>query len=617
MKRNENNKTIPSILVWLLVFVSLLFVTNLLKESVIKEEIPYSEFKKLVREGKIKSVVITSDNIRGEYEYIDNEGNRKYKRFVTVPIEDPDLIKLLDEKNVIYKAQQGSRWWWVFVNNFLPLILLVAVWWFLFFRAAQIGGRQALSFGKSRARLYSEKNIKVTFNDVAGCDEAKEELKEIVEFLRDPRKFQRLGGRMPKGVLLYGAPGTGKTLLAKAVAGEAGVPFFSTSGSEFVEMFVGVGASRVRDLFEQGRRHAPCLLFIDELDAVGRYRFSGIGGGHDEREQTLNQLLVEMDGFDSREGIILIAATNRPDVLDNALLRPGRFDRHIYVAIPDLKGREEILKIHAKSVKLAKNVDLKIIARRTPGFVGADLANLINESALLAARKNKEEVEMEDLEEAIERVVAGPQKKSRVISEQEKKIIAYHESGHALLAKLIPGSDPVHKVSIIPRGPSLGYTLQLPLEDKYLISRNEILNRVTVLLGGRAAEEVIFNDMTSGAQNDLLKATEIVQKMVCEYGMSERLGPITYRKKEGEVFLGRDIVQQREYSEETARVIDEEVKRVISSCLESAKRMLLENRAKLEKLAETLIEREILEGSEIDEILKDKDNSKLERNGCV
>jgi cell division protease FtsH len=607
MKRNENNKPISSILVWLFVFVSLLFITNLFRESVVKEEIPYSEFKKLVRDGKIKSVVVTSDNIHGEYEYIDNGGNKRHRKFVTIPLEDPELLKLLDEKNVVYRAQQGSRWWWVFVNNFLPLILLVAVWWFLFFRAAQIGGRQALSFGKSRARLYSEKNIKVTFNDVAGCDEAKEELKEIVEFLKDPKKFQRLGGKMPKGVLLYGAPGTGKTLLAKAVAGEAGVPFFSTSGSEFVEMFVGVGASRVRDLFEQGRRHAPCLLFIDELDAVGRYRFSGIGGGHDEREQTLNQLLVEMDGFDSREGIILIAATNRPDVLDNALLRPGRFDRHIYVSIPDLKGREEILKIHARNVKLSKNVDLKIIARRTPGFVGADLANLINESALLAARKNKEEVEMEDLEEAIERVVAGPQKKSRVISEQEKRIIAYHESGHALLAKLIPGCDPVHKVSIIPRGPSLGYTLQLPLEDKYLISRNEILNRVTVLLGGRAAEEVIFNDMTSGAQNDLLKATEIVQKMICEYGMSERLGPITYRKKEGEVFLGRDIVQQREYSEETARIIDEEVKKVISNCLEDAKRMLSENRNKLEKLAEMLIEREILEGSEIDEILKDEE----------
>ncbi|MDD5353873.1 MAG: ATP-dependent zinc metalloprotease FtsH, partial [bacterium] len=466
----------------------------------------------------------------------------------------------------------------------------------------------AMSFGRSKARLQNASGKqKITFKDVAGIDEVKEELQEIIAFLKNPKKFQKLGGKIPKGVLLYGAPGTGKTLLAKAVAGEAGVPFFSSSGSEFVEMFVGVGASRVRDLFEQGKRTAPSLLFIDELDAVGRHRGAGIGGGHDEREQTLNQLLVEMDGFDTKEGVILIAATNRPDVLDPALLRPGRFDRHISVASPDLKGREEILAVHTRTVKLAKEIDLNVIARRTPGFVGADLANLVNEAALLAARKEKEAVEMADLEEAIDRVIAGPQRKSRLISDREKKIIAYHESGHALIAKLIPGTDPVHKVSIIPRGPALGYTLQLPLEDRYLTTKGEILDRLAVLLGGRVAEELIFNEITTGAHNDLGKATELTRKMVREYGMSAKLGPMTMQKQAEEIFLGRDITKEKTYSEKTAELIDSEEKGIIDQALARAQKLLKDNINKLNLLAAKLIEREVLEGEELELILEGKE----------
>lgn len=583
---------------WLVIFVILLIFSQSLRRQIAEPEIDYSTFKNYLKEGKITAVTIRPDLIRGEY----IEEGKKF-HFKTNPLDDPKLLEELDKYQVKqYRGEAGSKWWSVFLINFGPIILLVFLW-FLMIRQMQGGGKQVLSFGRSRAKLYSEKKIKVTFQDVAGCDEVKEELQEIIEFLKEPAKFQKLGGKIPKGVLLYGAPGTGKTLLARAVAGEAGVPFFSASGSEFVEMFVGVGASRVRDLFERGRKNAPCLLFVDELDAVGRHRFAGIGGGHDEREQTLNQILVEMDGFDPREGVILIAATNRPDVLDPALLRPGRFDRHIIVPIPDLKGREEILKVHAQKVKLAENVDLNIIARRTPGFVGADLANLVNEAALLAARRNKERVEMSELEEAIDRVIAGPQRKSRMISEREKKIIAYHESGHALLAKLLPGSDPVHKVSIIPRGPALGYTLQLPLEDRYLTTRSEILNRIIVLLGGRCAEELVFGDITTGAQNDLTKATEYVQRMVTEYGMSEKLGPLSYRKKEEEIFLGRDIIKERGYSEKTAEVIDEEVKKIIDNCLEEAQRLLKENREKLELLANKLVEKEILEGEEVEQVL--------------
>lgn len=599
------NKSLRPLIGWLIIFVILLIFSQSLRKQIVEPEVDYSTFKNYLKEGKITAITIRPDLIRGEYI---EEG--KKLQFKTIPLDDPKLLEELEKYQVKqYRGEAGGKWWSVFLFNFGPVILLVFLW-FLMIRQMQGGGKQVLAFGRSRAKLYSEKKIKVTFQDVAGCDEVKEELQEIIEFLKEPAKFQKLGGKIPKGVLLYGAPGTGKTLLARAVAGEAGVPFFSASGSEFVEMFVGVGASRVRDLFEQGRRNAPCLLFVDELDAVGRHRFAGIGGGHDEREQTLNQILVEMDGFDPREGVIFIAATNRPDVLDPALLRPGRFDRQIIVPMPDLKGREEILTVHARKVKLAKEVDLNIIARRTPGFVGADLANLVNEAALLAARRNKEGVEIPELEEAIDRVIAGPQRKSRMISEREKKIIAYHESGHAILAKLLPDSDPVHKVSIIPRGPALGYTLQLPIEDRYLTTRGELLTRIIVLLGGRCAEELVFEDITTGAQNDLTKATEFVQRMVTEYGMSEKLGPLSYRKKEEEIFLGRDIIKERGYSEKTAQIIDEEVKRIIDECLEKARNLLKENQKKLELLANKLVEKEILEGEEVEQILQEVEKNK-------
>ncbi|MFH1259738.1 MAG: ATP-dependent zinc metalloprotease FtsH [Elusimicrobiota bacterium] len=566
----------------------------------------YSRFKQLLREGKIDTVAINKELITGKY--IDDKGSRL--DFKTVPIGDPKLIEELETYQVRdYRGQTEQSIWKALFFNFGPILLFLALWFFMV-RQMQGGGKQAMAFGRSKAKQQSGKKIKVTFAEVAGCEESKEELREIIEFLKDPPKFQRLGGKIPKGVLVYGAPGTGKTLLAKAVAGEAGVPFFSSSGSEFVEMFVGVGASRVRDLFEQGRRNAPCLLFVDEIDAVGRHRFAGIGGGHDEREQTLNQLLVEMDGFDTKEGVILIAATNRPDVLDPALLRPGRFDRQIMVPTPDLKGREEILKVHAKNVKLAAEVDLRMIARRSPGFVGADLANLINEAALLAARHNKEAVEMVDLEEAIDRVIAGPQRKSQMISDSEKKIIAYHESGHALIAKLLPGTDPVHKVSIIPRGPALGYTLQLPTEDHYLHNRSSMINRIVVFLGGRVAEELIFKEITTGAQNDLAKATNIAQKMICEYGMSEKLGPLSFRKREEEVFLGRDLSRDRNYSEHTAQQIDEEVKSIIDGCLQTARELVKNNQSKLQRIAEKLVEREVLEGEEFEKIFNEDDEIK-------
>ncbi len=598
MKKNE----LKSLISWVLIFFLIFLFIRGVREIQTEKEIPYSEFKSLLREGKITEVKIKSETLSGKY--IDD--NNKISLFKTYRVlEDTKLVEELENKNVKFTAvADRGGWFWTLLINFGPVILFIVLW-ILWTKQLQSGGKQAMMFGKSRARLYMGKNKSdVTFKDVAGCDEVKEELQEIIEFLKDPKKFQRLGGKIPKGVLLYGPPGTGKTLLAKAVAGEAGVPFFSASGSEFVEMFVGVGASRVRDLFEQGRKHAPCLLFIDELDAVGRHRFAGIGGGHDEREQTLNQLLVELDGFDTTEGVILIAATNRPDVLDPALLRPGRFDRHIVVPVPDIKGREEILKVHTRKVKLAPDVDLVIIAQRTPGFVGADLANLVNEAALLAARKNKDAVDMSDFDEAVEKVMAGPARKSRVISEREKKIIAYHESGHALVAKLTPGCDPVHKISLIPRGPALGYTLQLPAEDKYIISKQEFLNKISVLLGGRIAEKLVFNDLTTGAQNDLSKATDIATKMVTEYGMSEKIGPLTLRKREEEIFLGRDyLAKEKLYSEYTAKLIDDEIKNIIETCSQNVEKLLSENIKKLEVLANKLIEKEVLEGKEIDEII--------------
>lgn len=517
----KTNKFLKGLSLWLIIILVVMLFARLMRPQEYKE-IGYSEFKSYLRSGRVMETLISEAVIKGKFT---NEQGEIVK-FKTVPVEDPKLVEELEAYGVKYKGEVKRNWLSVILFNFGPILLFVFIW-FMLIRSMQSGGKQAMSFGRSRAKLIDQSKQKITFADVAGVDEAKEELQEIIAFLKEPKKFQRLGGKIPKGVLLYGVPGSGKTLLAKAVAGEAGVPFFSASGSEFVEMFVGVGASRVRDLFNQGKKSAPCLLFIDELDAVGRHRFAGIGGGHDEREQTLNQLLVEMDGFDTKEGVILIAATNRPDVLDPALLRPGRFDRHIMVPNPDLRGREEILKVHTRNIKLGPEVDLKVIARRTPGFVGSDIANLVNEAALLAAREDKQAVEIKEFEEAIDRVIAGPQRKSRMISDREKKIIAYHEAGHALVAKLIPGTDPIHKVSIIPRGPALGYTLQLPLEDKYLSTKTEIIDKLTVFLGGRASEELTFNELTTGAENDLQQATEIAHKMICEYGMSDRLGPLT------------------------------------------------------------------------------------------
>lgn len=589
------------ILLWLIILGSLLFfVQSFRSDRVAEEEVAYSEFKHLLREGQVKDVRVREDLIRGQYQ----DASGKAHFFKTIPLQDPNLIADLEKAGVARFAGEAERGWVSsLAMNLLWIALFFFLWWFFVLRQMQAGGRQAMSFGRSKAKLQTNRKQRITFAEVAGCDEAKEELQEIIEFLKEPAKFQKLGGKIPKGVLLFGAPGTGKTLLAKAVAGEAGVPFFSSSGSDFVEMFVGVGASRVRDLFDQGRKNAPCLLFVDEIDAVGRQRFAGIGGGHDEREQTLNQLLVEMDGFDTKEGVILIAATNRPDVLDPALLRPGRFDRQVSVPTPDLKGRDQILRVHAKGVKMAPQVDLSVIARRTPGFVGADLANLVNEAALLAARRSKTAVNMKELEEAIDRVIAGPERKSRMISDQEKRIIAYHESGHTLVAMALPTSDPVHKVSIIPRGPALGYTLQLPTEDRYLTTRTEILNRLCVLLGGRTAEELVFNEMTTGAHDDLQKATATVHKMICEFGMSERLGPVTYRKRSEETFLGRDIGEAQPFSDQTAQAIDEEVKRIIGECQTKVRGLLQDRRVALDALAAALIEKEVLDSEEIKRIV--------------
>ncbi|OGR38523.1 MAG: cell division protein FtsH [Elusimicrobia bacterium GWA2_64_40] len=517
---------------------------------------------------------------------------------------DARLIEDMEAAGVTDFAAEADRGWIAtLLLNLGWIAMFIFLWWFLFFRQAQAGGKQAMSFGKSKAKQQDLKKQKVLFKDVAGCDETKEELKDIVDYLKDPKKYQVLGGELPKGVLLYGPPGTGKTLLARAVAGEAGVPFFTSSGSEFVEMFVGVGASRVRDLFERAKKSAPAIIFLDELDAVGRSRFAGIGGGHDEREQTLNQMLVELDGFESKEGIILIGATNRPDVLDTALLRPGRFDRRINVPVPDIKGRLEILAVHAKKIKLTENTDLGVIARHTPGFTGADLANIVNEAAIVAAKKGQKSVDLKDLEEAIEKNIAGPQRKSRIISESEKRVVAYHEAGHTLVAKVLPGCDPVHKVTIIPRGPALGYTLQMPLEDKYLTSKTEILNRLCVLLGGRAAEEIAIGEITTGAHDDLAKVSAYAHKMVLEFGMSEKIGQLSLKKEDSEVFLGRDIVRQAGYSNETARIVDEEIKRIVSDAYMKAKAALTGNRRALDAIAARLIENEVVDAPEIDSII--------------
>lgn len=603
MKKTMNKQS-KNLALWMFIIVVFIALWSMASEMAKEIDIGYSEFKQAVKEKKVSDVIVSQELITGKIQK--PEGNLKFK---TIPVQDSKLVEELENYKIIYKGRQGRGWFVELLLAAIPWLLFLGLWYFLFFRGASMGGKQVFSFGRSKAKLQIDKKDKITFADVAGVEESKEELKEIIQFLKDPAKFQKLGGKIPKGVLLVGAAGTGKTLLAKAVAGEAGVPFFSSSGSEFVEMFVGVGASRVRDLFDMGKKSAPCVLFIDEIDAVGRHRGAGYGGGHDEREQTLNQLLVEMDGFNTKEGVILLAATNRPDVLDAALLRSGRFDRHIVVPVPDIKGREEILKVHAKNIKLSAAADLSVIAKRTPGFVGADLANLINEAALLAARRNKESVEMPELEEAIDRVQAGPERRSRKISDKEKKIIAYHESGHALVAKLLPNTEPVHKISIIPRGMALGYTIQLPTEDKYLITKSEIIAKLTVLLGGRAAEKLIFDEITTGAENDLKVATSLVQNMICIYGMSDKLGNVSLRKREEEVFLGRDIfAHEKLYSEKTAQEIDGETKKIIDAAFNRANELIEKNTDKLKKLAEKLIEKEILEGDELAKLLNGEKN---------
>lgn len=557
----------------------------------------FSEFVEAVEKGEVSEVTIQGQTIRGRL--------RSDERFKTFAPDDPDLMRLLRERKVEITArpEEGDPWYIAVLVQWFPMLLLIGVWVF-FMRQMQMGGGKAMSFGKSRAKLLTENQHKVTFSDVAGVEEAKQELEEIIAFLKDPKKFTRLGGRIPKGVLLVGAPGTGKTLLARAIAGEAGVPFFSISGSDFVEMFVGVGASRVRDLFVQGKKQAPCIIFIDEIDAVGRHRGAGLGGGHDEREQTLNQLLVEMDGFEANEGVILIAATNRPDVLDPALLRPGRFDRRVVVPRPDVRGREEILRVHSRRVPLDETVDIATLARATPGFSGADLENLVNEAALLAARFNKDKVDMTDFELSKDKVLMGAERRSLILSQDEKRNTAYHEAGHALVARLIPGTDPVHKVTIIPRGMALGVTQQVPVDDRHTWSREYILNRLAIMFGGRVAEELVLGHMTTGAGDDIEKATELARRMVCEWGMSDRLGPMTFGKKEEQIFLGRDFTQTKDYSEQTAIEIDAEVRRIIADAYDRAKRLLQENRDILDKMAEVLLEKEVLDASEIDTILE-------------
>ena len=586
----------------LIIIIAISIIDYYSSKTTNKQEIIYTQFLRQVDEQKVEKVTIVENTIRGKLK----DGTE----FTTVTPDDPTLINTLRAKNIEIKAEQPPQppWWTTIFSSILPMLLLIGVWFFIM-QQTQGGGNRVMSFGKSRAKLHGDEKIKVTFKDVAGADEAKQELEEVVEFLKHPKKFNDLGARIPKGVLLFGPPGTGKTLLARAVAGEAGVPFFSISGSDFVELFVGVGASRVRDLFEQAKKNAPCIVFIDEIDAVGRQRGAGLGGGHDEREQTLNQLLVEMDGFGVNEGIIIIAATNRPDILDPALLRPGRFDRQIVVDRPDVRGREEILKVHVKGKPLAKEVDLDVLARRTPGFTGADLSNLVNEAALLAARRNKKRVEMGEMEEAVERVVAGPERKSRVISDKEKRLTAYHEAGHALVGMLLDHTDPVHKVSIIPRGRAGGYTLMLPKEDRYYATRSELLAQLKVFLGGRVAEAVVLNEISTGAQNDIERATELVRKMICEYGMSETMGPIAFGKKQEQVFLGRDISRDRNYSEEVAHSIDKEVRKMVEEAYNGVESILRENIEQLHVIAAALIEKETLEAEELLRLVQMEDTT--------
>ena len=582
---------------WLVISLMVILLFNMFHQpQQSSHEANYSQFLGAVQKGDVAQVTVQGDRIQGTY--LDG------RPFRTFAPRDPDLIRTLRERGVEIhaKPEDENPWYMNLIISWFPMLLLIGVWIF-FMRQMQVGGGKAMSFGKSRARLLNETSRKVMFEDVAGVDEAKEELQEIVEFLKDPKKFTRLGGRIPKGVLLVGAPGTGKTLLARAIAGEAGVPFFTISGSDFVEMFVGVGASRVRDLFMQGKKNAPCIIFIDEIDAVGRHRGAGLGGGHDEREQTLNQLLVEMDGFESNEGVILIAATNRPDVLDPALLRPGRFDRQVVVPVPDIRGRDSILQVHVRQKPLAPDVDVRTLAKGTPGFSGADLENLVNEAALLAARKNKDFIDMADFEEAKDKVMMGLERKSMILSDREKRSTAYHEAGHALAARFLPYADPLHKVTIIPRGRALGLTQQLPEDDRHTYSREYLCDSIAILMGGRVAEELVFNQMTTGASNDIERATHLARRMVCEWGMSKELGPLSFGRKDEQVFLGRDIVQHRDYSENTAINIDREVRGLVEENYRRAKAILSEHIDLLNAVAQALLERETLDLKDLDQII--------------
>ncbi len=598
--QGPTNKSIITVLVVILLGLFIFQIYNKPKKN--NESIAFSEFSEALRNDKVASVMIQGKNIAGTF--------KDGKEFKTFSPDDPDLVKTLRDKNVKITAkpdEESGLWQSIFISWF-PMLLLIGVWIF-FMRQMQSGGGKAMAFGKSKARLFTGRENRVTFHDVAGIDEAKEELQEIIDFLVDPKKFTKLGGRIPKGVLLVGPPGTGKTLLARAIAGEANVPFFTISGSDFVEMFVGVGASRVRDLFTQAKKNAPCIIFIDEIDAVGRHRGAGLGGGHDEREQTLNQLLVEMDGFESNEGVIVMSATNRPDVLDPALLRPGRFDRQIVVSTPDVKGREEILKVHTRKTLISENVDLSIIARGTPGFSGADLANLVNEAALIAARRDKAAVEMDDFEHAKDKVLMGVERRSMIIPEEEKRLTAYHEAGHALVAKMIPGTDPIHKVTIIPRGRALGLTQQLPIDERHTYSKDYLLNSISILLGGRVAEELVIGQLTTGSGNDIERATKLARKMVCEWGMSDKLGPLNYGKNEEHIFLGREIARHRDFSEQTAQGIDEELKELVDRCYTRAKDIISKHIGSLHALANKLLEKEVLDGLEIDIIIRETDGA--------
>jgi cell division protease FtsH len=590
------NATFKTVMLWMSLLVVVFLAWHFAQIQKKETSVKFSEFMTQVESGQVAEVTITGNEIKGHF-----NSQQSFKTFA--PIGYDKLVDTLLAKKVTvnYQPDQTPTWANMLIS-WAPFILLIGFWIF-FMRQMQSGGNKALSFGKSKAKLLASQQKKVTFKDVAGVDEAKEELQEIIEFLREPQKFQKLGGRIPKGVLLMGPPGTGKTLLARAIAGEANVPFFSISGSDFVEMFVGVGASRVRDLFEQGKKNAPCIIFIDEIDAVGRHRGAGLGGGHDEREQTLNQLLVEMDGFESNDGVILIAATNRPDVLDPALLRPGRFDRRVVVSRPDVRGREGILQVHTRKIPLAEDVDISVLARATPGFSGADLANLVNEAALLAARHGQKFVSMHDFESSKDKVLMGAERKSMIITEEEKKITAFHEGGHALLAALLPHTDPLHKVTIIPRGMALGLTQQLPTEEKHNYSREQLESRIAVCMGGRIAEEITFGQITTGAQNDIEQATEMARKMVCEWGMSDALGPLTYGKKEEAIFLGKEFNRHQDYSEATALKIDAEIKRIVTEQYDRAQRILTDNRPVLIRVAEALLEHEVLDAQQLQQIL--------------